>query len=35
MTPDELRAPETSEWFKKATGAFAAGYNKLSLTPVK
>ena len=35
MTPDELRAPETSEWFKKATSAFAAGYNKLSLTPVK
>jgi hypothetical protein len=35
MTPDELRAPETNEWFKKATGAFAAGYNKLSLTPVK
>jgi hypothetical protein len=35
MTPDELRAPETGEWFKKATGAFAAGYNKLSLTPVK
>lgn len=35
MTPDELRAPETQEFFKKATGAFAAGYNKLSLTPVK
>jgi hypothetical protein len=35
MTPDELRAPETAEFFKKATGAFAAGYNKLSLTPVK
>jgi hypothetical protein len=34
MTPDELRAPETIEFFKKATGAFAAGYNKLSLTPV-
>jgi hypothetical protein len=35
MTPDEQRAPETAEFFKKATGAFAAGYNKLSLTPVK
>ena len=35
MTPDELRAPETQECVKKATGAFAAGYNKLSLTPVK
>ena len=35
MTPDELRAPETAEFFKKAAGAFAAGYNKLSLTPVK
>jgi hypothetical protein len=35
MTDDEKRAPETQEYFKKATGAFAAGYNKLSLTPVK
>jgi hypothetical protein len=35
MTADEQRAPETAEFFKKATGAFAAGYNKLSLTPVK
>lgn len=34
MTPDELRAPETIEFFKKAAAAFAAGYNKLSLTPV-
>jgi hypothetical protein len=34
MTPEELRAPETQEFFKKATAAFAAGYNKLSLTPV-
>jgi hypothetical protein len=34
MTPDELRAPETIEWFKRATAAFAAGYNKLNLTPV-
>jgi hypothetical protein len=35
MTDEEKRAPETAEYFKKATGAFAAGYNKLSLTPVK
>jgi hypothetical protein len=35
MTPDELRSPETQEWFKKAAGAFAAGYSKLSLTSVK
>ncbi len=34
MTPDELRAPETREFFTKAVAAFAAGLNKLSLTPV-
>jgi hypothetical protein len=34
MTPDELRAPETQDLFKKFSGAFAAPYNKLSLTPV-
>jgi len=34
LTPEELRAPEIAEFFKKATGAFASGYNKLSLTPV-
>jgi hypothetical protein len=34
MTPDELRAPETAEMWKKYQGAFAAGLNKLSLTPV-
>jgi hypothetical protein len=34
MTPDELRAPETQEMFKKFSGAFAAPYNKLNLTPV-
>jgi hypothetical protein len=34
LTPEELRAPETAEFFKKAAGAFASGYNKLSLTPV-
>ena len=35
MTPDELRAPETQEMFKKFSTAFAAPYNKLNLTPVK
>ena len=35
MTADELRAEATQEFFKRATGAFASGYNKLSLTPVK
>jgi hypothetical protein len=34
LTPEELRAPETAEFFKKATGAFVTGYNKLSLTPL-
>ena len=34
MTPDELRAPETRDFFAKAVAAFAAGLNKLSLTPV-
>jgi hypothetical protein len=32
MTPDELRAPETAEMWKKYTEAFAAGLSKLSLT---
>jgi hypothetical protein len=35
MTPEELRAPEATEMFKKFAGAFAAGYNKLNLTPLK
>lgn len=35
LTPDEQRAPEMAEFFKKASGAFASGYNKLSLTPVQ
>jgi len=35
MTPDELRAPETQEMFKKFSTAFAAPYNKLNLTPIK
>jgi hypothetical protein len=34
MTPEELRAPETQDMFKKWQAAFAAGYNKLNLTPV-
>jgi hypothetical protein len=34
MTADELRAPETAEMWKRFSGAFAAGLNKLSLTPV-
>jgi hypothetical protein len=34
MTQDELRAPETRDFFTKAVAAFAAGLNKLSLTPV-
>jgi len=35
LTPDELRAPETQEMFKKFSAAFAAPYNKLNLTPLK
>jgi hypothetical protein len=34
MTPDEVRAPATVELFKKFQAAFAAGYNKLNLSPV-
>jgi hypothetical protein len=34
MTPEELRAPETAEMWKRYTGAFAAGLSKLSLTPL-
>jgi hypothetical protein len=34
MTPDELRAPETAEMWKKFTGAFASGPSLLSLTPI-
>jgi hypothetical protein len=34
MTPDELRSEETQAMFKKYSGAFAAPYNKLNLTPV-
>ncbi len=34
MTPDELRAPETIENWKRYQSAFATGLSKLSLTPV-
>lgn len=34
MTPEELRAPETAEMWKRFQAAFAAGMSKLSLTPV-
>ena len=34
MTPEELRAPEAAEMWKRYQGAFAAGMSKLSLTPV-
>ena len=32
MTPDELRAPETGEMWKRYSEAFASGLNKISLT---
>ena len=35
MTPEELRAPETQEMWKKYAAAFAAGLSKLSLTPIQ
>ncbi|HXW05048.1 MAG TPA: hypothetical protein VD833_07445 [Vicinamibacterales bacterium] len=34
MTPEELRDPATQEMFKRFVNAFAAGYNKLNLTPL-
>jgi hypothetical protein len=34
MTPEQLRDPAVVEEFKKWSGAFAAGYNKLTLTPI-
>ena len=34
MTPDELRAPETAEMWKRFQGAFASGPSRLSLTPI-
>lgn len=35
MTPEELRAPETAEMWKRFQGAFASGPSRLSLTPVQ
>src|SRR4051794_5227929 len=34
MTPDQLRAPETADMWKRYANAFAAGLSKLSLTPL-
>jgi glucose/arabinose dehydrogenase len=34
MTPDQLRAPETADMWKRYAAAFAAGLSKLSLTPL-
>ncbi len=34
MTPEQLRAPETAEMWKRYADAFAAGLSKLSLTPI-
>jgi hypothetical protein len=34
MTEEELRAPEAEAMWKRYIDAFAAGFNKLSLTPV-
>jgi hypothetical protein len=34
MTPEEQRAPDAAEMWKRFQGAFAAGLGKLSLTPV-
>jgi hypothetical protein len=34
MTPEQLRDPAVVEELKKWSGAFAAGYNKLTLTPI-
>ncbi len=34
MTPEELRAPEMADTWKRFAGAFAAGLSKLSLTRV-
>lgn len=34
MTPEELRAPDMAEAWKKFAGAFAAGLSKLSLTKI-
>jgi hypothetical protein len=34
MTPEELRAPEAAEMWKKYANAFASGPSRLSLTPI-
>lgn len=34
MTPEELRAPEAAEMWKRYTAAFASGPSRLSLTPI-
>ena len=34
MTPEELRAPETAEMWKRFQSAFASGPSRLSLTPI-
>jgi hypothetical protein len=34
MTPEELRAPETADMWKRFQSAFASGPSRLSLTPV-
>jgi hypothetical protein len=34
MTPEELRAPEAAEMWKRYANAFASGPSRLSLTPV-
>lgn len=34
MTPEELRAPEAAEMWKRYANAFASGPSRLSLTPI-
>ncbi len=34
MTPEELRAPDAAEMWKKYAAAFASGPSRLSLTPI-
>ena len=34
MTPDEQRAPDAADMWKRYADAFAAGLSKLSLTPL-
>jgi hypothetical protein len=35
MTPEELRAPEAADMWKRYTAAFASGPSRLSLTPIQ